>query len=100
MNKKIDLSSPANWTDISSVWKNVKPSKMNFVDLFCGAGGLSKGLEMAGLWGVCGLDWFKEAGMTYRRNFNHPFVYGDIKLQSTKDNFYSTVLGQLGGGGR
>ena len=58
MNKKIDLSSPANWTDISSVWKNVKPSKMNFVDLFCGAGGLSKGLEMAGLWGVCGLDWF------------------------------------------
>lgn len=85
-----------NWVDIASYWENAKPSKMTFVDLFCGAGGLSKGLEMAGLQGVCGLDWFEEAGMTYRRNFNHPFVNGDITTQEKKDEFYATVKKQLG----
>lgn len=86
-----------NWADISRIWDCVEPSKMTFVDLFCGAGGLSRGLEMAGLQGVCGLDFFKEAGMTYSRNFDHPFVYGDITLQESKDKFYSTVCDQLAG---
>ncbi len=85
-----------NWVDISSIWNHVDPSQMTFVDLFCGAGGLSKGLEMAGLQGVCGLDWFEEAGMTYRRNFHHPFVNGDITTQEKKDEFYATVKKQLG----
>jgi DNA (cytosine-5)-methyltransferase 1 len=52
---------------------------------------------MAGLQGICGLDWFAEAGMTYKRNFNHPFVEGDIKQQEVKDNFYNTVKQQLNG---
>ena len=85
-----------NWVDIASCWRNIKLSKMTFVDLFCGAGGLSKGLEMAGLLGICGLDWFEEAGMTYRRNFEHPFVNGDITTQEKKDEFYATVKKQLG----
>ena len=70
---------------------------MTFVDLFCGAGGLSKGLEMSGLEGICGLDWFDEAGMTYRRNFHHPFVNGDIKDPEKKKEFYETVRKQLNG---
>lgn len=86
-----------NWVDISSVWKNPKKSEMTFVDLFCGAGGLSKGLEMAGLEGICGLDWFDKAGQTYSRNFNHPFVNGDIKLPENKKLFYDTVRKQLNG---
>ncbi len=69
--------------------------KLLYIDLFCGAGGLSKGLEMAGLQGICGLDWFKEAGMTYRRNFNHPLVEGDITTQEKKEEFYATVKKQL-----
>lgn len=92
--KKNDI---INWADISNHWENVGQSEMTFVDLFCGAGGLSKGLEMAGLQGVCGLDWFAEAGMTYKRNFNHPFVDGDIKQQDIKEQFYSTVKEQLNG---
>ncbi len=92
--KKTDV---VNWTDISSQWDNPSKSEMTYVDLFCGAGGLSKGLEMAGLQGICGLDWFKEAGMTYKRNFNHPFVDGDIKEKSIKDLFYKTVKEQLNG---
>lgn len=86
-----------NWADISDYWNNIIASNMTFVDLFCGAGGLSKGLEMSGLQGICGLDFFKEAGMTYRRNFAHPFVYGDITLQENKDLFYNTVMEQLNG---
>lgn len=64
---------------------------MTFVDCFCGAGGLSKELEMAGLRGVCGLDWFKEAGQTYHRNFDPPFVYGDITAKEVKEQFYTTA---------
>lgn len=92
--KKSDV---INWADISQFWNNPTQSKMTFVDLFCGAGGLSKGLEMAGLNGVCGLDWFDEAGMTYKRNFSHPFINGDIKLKENKDLFYQTVKKQLNG---
>ena len=92
--KKNDI---VNWVDIKSFWDNIGASDMTFVDLFCGAGGLSKGLEMAGLNGICGLDWFEEAGMTYRRNFKHPFVNGDIKLKETKEFFYDTVKKQLNG---
>ena len=86
-----------NWVDISKVWNNPGKSEMTFVDLFCGAGGLSKGLELAGLEGVCGLDWFDEACKTYARNFNHPFVNGDIKNHEKKKEFYETVQRQLNG---
>lgn len=86
-----------NWVDISDVWDNPKKSDMTFVDLFCGAGGLSKGLEMSGLEGICGLDWFNEACMTYNRNFDHPFINGDIKDPANKKKFYDTVRAQLNG---
>jgi len=92
--KKVDS---VNWVDISKVWSNPRKSKMTFVDLFCGAGGLSKGLEMSGLEGICGLDWFNEACMTYNRNFNHPFINGDIKDPENKKKFYDTVRKQLNG---
>ena len=50
-----------NWADIHAEWDNPgKSARMTFVDLFCGAGGLSKGLEMSGMEGICGLDWFDE----------------------------------------
>lgn len=86
-----------NWADISAAWQNPSRSQMTFVDLFCGAGGLSKGLELSGLEGICGLDWFKEACMTYNRNFSHPFVNGDIKDATIKQKFYDTVREQLNG---
>lgn len=86
------------WQDIRKVWNNPKRSKkMTFVDLFCGAGGLSKGLEMSGMEGICGLDWFDEAGQTYSRNFDHPFINGDIKLPENKQKFYDTVRARLKG---
>lgn len=85
------------WVDISNFWGKVSLSEMTFVDLFCGAGGLSKGLEDAGLQGICGLDWFKEAGETYKRNFNHSFINGDITLKETKKLFLDKVREELNG---
>lgn len=95
--KEVNSGDVINWADISPYWQIIPKSEMTFVDLFCGCGGLSKGLEMSGLHGICGLDFFKEACMTYERNFNHPFINGDIKLQENKDAFYRTVKEQLGG---
>lgn len=86
-----------NWYDLSKVWDNPSKSEMTFVDCFCGAGGLSKGLELAGIEGICGLDWFKEAGMTYERNFEHPFVNGDITRKEVKQRFYDVIDRQLKG---
>lgn len=94
---KIPKMDIINWFDIAAYWENPASSQMTFVDLFCGAGGLSKGLEMAGLQGICGLDWFKEAGETYERNFTHPFVNGDIKKPEIKQQFYDTVRRELAG---
>lgn len=94
---KVTKGDNVNWADISPYWEKPSSSEMTFVDLFCGAGGLSRGLEMAGLQGVCGLDFFKEAGMTYSRNFDHPFVYGDITLEEIKVKFYNSVKEQLKG---
>lgn len=86
-----------NWVDVSKSWACPQRTDYTFIDLFCGAGGLSKGLEMAGLQGVCGLDWFKEAGMTYRRNFHHSLVEGDITQPDVKELFYDTCKKNLQG---
>ena len=91
------LTDNVNWIDISKSWDNPHKTDYTFVDLFCGAGGLSKGLEFAGMQGVCGLDWFKEAGMTYRRNFHHSLVEGDITQPEVKDLFYKTCRENLNG---
>lgn len=87
----------ANWCDIGSRWDEPGSSSLTYVDLFCGAGGLSKGLEMAGLQGVCGLDYFPEAGETYKRNFRHPYIDGDVTLPETKSNLYAVVRNALNG---
>jgi len=94
---KTNKEDKVNWADISGFWESPGKSDMTFVDLFCGAGGLSKGLELSGLEGICGLDWFKEAGMTYNRNFDHSYVGGDIRTPKVKYELYEAVEKQLNG---
>ena len=49
------------------------------IDLFCGAGGMSLGLEMAGFKIQLGLDFVKDCEETHNQNFpNVPFICGDI----------------------
>ena len=86
-----------NWCDVSSSWATPAESRLTFVDLFCGAGGLSKGLEFAGLKGVCGLDYFEAAERTYRRNFEHRYLNGDVTIPEVKSNLYRIVRERLKG---
>lgn len=48
------------------------------VDLFCGAGGLTRGLLDAGIKVVAGIDWDKKAKETYERNNGVPYIKKDI----------------------
>ena len=96
-NPKSTKTDLVNWIDISEEWDNPTKSEYTSADLFCGAGGMAKGFEMAGFNQVCGLDWFKEAGMTYRHNFKHSLVEGDITSREIKDKFINTVKKQLNG---
>jgi DNA (cytosine-5)-methyltransferase 1 len=51
-----------------------------FVDLFCGAGGLSWGLQEAGLTGLLASDHWGDAVDTYRHNLpGHPAVKADVR---------------------
>ena len=96
-NFKNSKNDDVNWVAVADVFTNPKKSKLTFVDLFSGAGGITKGFEMAGLKGICGMDWFEAAGKTYRRNFNHPFIEGDIKSPEKKAEFYEAVKKGLNG---
>ncbi len=56
-----------------------KKQNLNFIDLFCGAGRLSRGLEMSGFRCVLGVDNDKAAIATFERNHPHADAYlGDI----------------------
>lgn len=96
-NPKSTKTDVVNWMDISEDWDNPQKNDYTSADLFCGAGGMAKGFEMAGFNQVCGLDWFKEAGMTYRHNFEHQLIEGDITSREIKDKFINTIKKQLNG---
>jgi len=66
-------------------------TEINYVDVFSGCGGLSKGFDMAGLKGVCGLEFWPPANLTYKSNFSHPVVEGDICDDKTLATLIKTV---------
>ncbi|MCY4644626.1 MAG: DNA cytosine methyltransferase [Bacteriovoracales bacterium] len=58
---------------------------LTFVDLFCGCGGFSKGMEMAGHRCLLGVDFDKEAIETFRQNHKWAQVFcGDIAALTKK----------------
>jgi DNA (cytosine-5)-methyltransferase 1 len=94
---RLRAADDVSWTDIRSAWKRPGQGRLTFADLFCGAGGLSKGLELAGLRGTCGLDHLDAAVATHRRNFRHPIVAGDIRAPDVKRTLLQTVGEHLAG---
>lgn len=94
---KLAVKNDVNWIDISEDWEDFSRAEFTSADLFCGAGGMAKGFELAGFSQVAGLDWFKEAEMTYSKNFKHPFINGDIRKESVKTKFVDTVVKSLNG---
>ncbi len=67
-------------------------TKLNFIDLFSGAGGFSCGLEQAGLKCLLGVDFDKYAMESFEANHKHAQVYcGPIQKLSNKK--LSQILG-------
>ncbi|MBT3586579.1 MAG: DNA cytosine methyltransferase [Halobacteriovoraceae bacterium] len=59
--------------------------KLNFIDVFAGAGGLSCGLEMTGMDCLLGVDYDKYAMQTFAKNHKKAHTYcGDIRKLSKK----------------
>lgn len=71
--------------------KNITKTE-NVLDLFCGAGGLSKGFELAGFQIVAANDNFKSACETYKKNHkNTILIEGDISQRETKERLLSAI---------
>lgn len=72
-----------------------------YIDLFCGAGGMSLGFDQAGFKNVFSVEFNPEICLTYKRNFpNHLLLNKDIKelteeeiLNLTKNNAVDVVIG-------
>ena len=54
-----------------------KTAQFNFIDLFCGAGGLSSGLENAGMNCILGTDQEKSAMATFEKNHKNSETFTD-----------------------
>jgi len=60
---------------------------LNVIDLFCGCGGMSKGLTDAGLNIIAGIDIWDKAVENYNKNFDHKAYCEDLtKLPPEKYN--------------
>jgi len=63
------------------------PQSLNVIDLFCGCGGMSKGLTDAGLNIIAGIDIWDKAIENYNKNFEHKAYCEDLtKLSPEKFN--------------
>jgi DNA (cytosine-5)-methyltransferase 1 len=60
--------------------------KLNVIDLFCGCGGMSKGLTDAGLNIIAGIDIWDKAIESYNKNFEHKAYCEDL-TQLTPEKF-------------
>lgn len=64
---------------------NPSNSKINAVDLFCGAGGLSLGLKQAGIQVATGIDLDPACSFPYSKNIGAKFLEADISDISGQD---------------
>jgi DNA (cytosine-5)-methyltransferase 1 len=60
----------------------MKEKKYTVLDLFCGCGGLSKGLQDSGLHLIGGIDNDERAIESYQLNFKHPGICADLTQYS------------------
>ena len=94
MNKKIIFFPDYRKADVRAEWGKKSKKGLKVIDLFAGCGGLSAGIEMAGCEVVAALDFDLKACMTYRKNFTHPIIEGDITKDETKQRLYDAVGSQ------
>ena len=53
-------------------------NQLNTIDLFCGCGGLTKGLVDAGLNVIAGIDIWSKAVESYNKNYEHNAYCEDL----------------------
>ena len=58
---------------------------VSVIDLFCGIGGLTKGLELAGLNVVAGIDLDETCRLAYEANNQAQFIAGDVNTISANE---------------
>jgi DNA (cytosine-5)-methyltransferase 1 len=70
---------------------NANKTPLSVIDLFCGCGGMSKGLTDAGLNIIAGIDIWDKAVENYNKNFEHRAICADLtKLTAEKfDELYN-----------
>jgi len=56
----------------------VDTKTLNVIDLFCGCGGMSKGLTDAGLNVIAGIDIWDKAVESYNKNYHHKAYCADL----------------------
>lgn len=61
------------------------PTTISAIDLFCGAGGLSLGLQQAGIEVVAGYDFDEACRYAYETNIGARFVHADIAEVSAQE---------------
>lgn len=71
--------------------KTIIMKKIIFIDLFAGCGGIAEGFRSAGMECAAANEFDEKAAITYRSNFNHPLVVGDITLSEVKQILYDLV---------
>ena len=59
-------------------YKKKKSFQLNAIDLFCGCGGMSKGLSDAGVNIIAGIDIWDKAINSYKQNFHHQAICEDL----------------------
>lgn len=68
--------------------------KTLFIDLFAGCGGIAEGFSDADFECVAANEFDKNAAITYRVNFYHPLVVGDITDSDVKQQIYELADGK------
>ena len=68
-----------------------------FIDLFCGAGGLTKGFKRTGWPPLCGVDHDNNSAMSYLANHGDTTkcVVGSIEDDQIKDKLLESYGGRL-----
>lgn len=75
-----------------------KKNGLNVIDLFSGCGGISEGFRLAGYNVILGLDYNKDASLTYKLNFpNAISLNANIYDLNSKDKFFNNVDVIVGG---
>jgi len=76
--KLINMKMPQEEIIDTSLSSPSQTTALNVIDLFCGCGGMSKGLTDAGLNIIAGIDVWDKAVLSYNKNFTHKAYCEDL----------------------